>query len=303
MYDLVILGAGPAGLAAAIYAARAELSFLVMEKEFLSGGQIMNTSEVDNYPGCFPTGGYELAEKFRAHAEALGAEFVQKHAVRLEEADGAKRVICEDGTSYETKTVLLAGGAKHRRLGVPGEERLLGRGVSYCATCDGAFFRKREVVVVGGGDVAAEDALFLSRICSKVYLVHRRDTFRAAKALVSRLEEQSNVELIYDSVVETVEGTEAVTSVVVKHLITGEERVLAAAGIFIAVGMQPQTEWLEQTVALDEAGYVRADETCRTSDPAIFAAGDIRTKQLRQVITAAADGANAITSVERYLSR
>ncbi|MGN0505256.1 MAG: thioredoxin-disulfide reductase [Lachnospiraceae bacterium] len=302
MYDLIIVGAGPAGLAAAIYAARAELNFLVLEREMISGGQIINTYEVDNYPGMFHLGGFDLAMKFREHADALGVCFETGCVVRVEEFPGGKRLVCEDGTSYETKTVILAGGAKHRTLGVPGEKELTGMGVSYCATCDGAFFKNKEVAVVGGGDVAVEDALFLARACKKVYVIHRRDSFRAAKTLVSKLTAAENIEILYDCVVEEIKGNGKVEAAAVKNVKTEELREVPVDGIFIAVGMLPETEAFAGVVDTDASGYIIADETGKTSDSAIFAAGDIRTKQLRQVVTAAADGANAITSVERFLT-
>lgn len=302
MFDLIIIGAGPAGLAAAIYAARAELKFIVLEKEMMSGGQIINTYEVDNYPGLYHMGGFDLAMKFREHADALGASFVTGEVERIEAVSGGKKVICKDGTEYETKTVILSGGAKHRKLEVPGEDKLAGSGVSYCATCDGAFFRGKEVAVVGGGDVAVEDALFLARLCKKVYVIHRRDTFRAAKTLVTRLTEAENVELVYDSVVKEIQGNFKVESLLVENKKTKEERTIILDGAFIAVGMLPETKAYEGLVEMDASGYIVADETGVTSDPAVFAAGDIRTKALRQVVTAASDGANAVQSVERYLA-
>ncbi len=302
MYDLIIVGAGPAGLAAAIYAARAELDFVVLEKEMMSGGQIINTYEVDNYPGLFHMGGFDLAMKLREHADALGAKFVTGEVTAVEQVPGGRKIICKDGTSYETKTVILSGGAKHRKLEAPGEEKLTGAGVSYCATCDGAFFRGKEVAVVGGGDVAVEDALFLARICKKVYVIHRRDSFRAAKTLVSRLTAAENVEIIYDSVVKEIKGENKVEALLVENKNTKETREVELSGVFIAVGMLPETKIYEGLVTLDATGYIVADETGITSDPAVFAAGDIRTKALRQVVTAASDGANAITSVERYLA-
>lgn len=302
MFDLIIIGAGPAGLAAAIYAARAELKFIVLEKEIMSGGQIINTYEVDNYPGLYHMGGFDLAMKFREHADALGASFVTGEVERIEAIPAGKKIICKDGTEYETKTVILSGGAKHRKLEVPGEDALAGSGVSYCATCDGAFFRGKEVAVIGGGDVAVEDALFLARLCKKVYVVHRRDTFRAAKTLVTRLAEAENVELVYDSVVKEIQGKFKVESLVLENRKTTEERTIALEGVFIAVGMLPETSAYKGLVELDTAGYIVADETGITSDPAVFAAGDIRTKELRQVVTAASDGANAVQSVERYLA-
>ena len=302
MYDLIIIGAGPAGLTAAIYAARAELKFVVLEKEIMSGGQIINTYEVDNYPGLFHMGGFDLAMKFREHADALGVSFVTGEVEHIESVSGGKKVICKDGTQYETKTVILSGGAKHRTLDVPGEAEFTGSGVSYCATCDGAFFRNKDVAVVGGGDVAVEDALFLARLCRKVYVIHRRDSFRAAKTLVSRLVAAENVEIIYDSVVKEIQGGSKVEAVLLENKKTQEERKVTLDGVFIAVGMLPETKAYENLVALDETGYIIADETGITSDPAVFAAGDIRTKALRQVVTAASDGANAVQSVERYLA-
>ena len=302
MYDLIIVGAGPAGLAAAIYAARAELKFIVLEKEIMSGGQIINTYEVDNYPGFYHMGGFDLAMKFREHADALGASFVTGEVEIIEETSCGKKIICKDGTEYETKTILLSGGAKHRKLEVPGENALAGSGVSYCATCDGAFFRGKEVAVIGGGDVAVEDALFLARLCKKVYVVHRRDSFRAAKTLVSRLVSAENVEIIYDSVVKEIQGKFKVESIVLTNKKTAEEKTVAVDGVFIAVGMIPETKAYEGLVELNSTGYIMADETGITSCPGIFAAGDIRTKELRQVVTAASDGANAVQSVERYLT-
>ena len=302
MYDLIIVGAGPAGLAAAIYAARAELNFIVLEKEMMSGGQIINTYEVDNYPGLYHLGGFDLAMKFREHADALGATFITGEVEKIEETSEGKKIICKDGTEYETKTVLLSGGAKHRKLEVPGEDKLAGSGVSYCATCDGAFFRGKEVAVVGGGDVAVEDALFLARLCKKVYVSHRRDTFRAAKTLVTRLTETENVEIIYDSVVKEIQGNFKVEALQLQNKKTSEERSISLDGVFIAVGMLPETSNYEGLVEVDATGYIVADETGVTSNPGIFAAGDIRTKALRQVVTAASDGANAIQSIERYLA-
>ena len=302
MYDLIIVGAGPAGLTAAIYAARAELNFIVLEKELMSGGQIINTYEIDNYPGLFHMGGFDLAMKFREHADKLGTTFLTSEVEQIKDSENKKTIICKDGTTYESKTVILSGGAKHRKLDVPGEDRLTGSGVSYCATCDGAFFRGKEVAVVGGGDVAIEDALFLSRICKKVYVIHRRDSFRAAKALVSRLLNTENIETVYDSEVKEIQGKLKVEAVLVKNKKTAEERTIFLDGVFIAVGMIPETTAYKGLVELDEAGYVIADETGVTSRKGIFVAGDIRTKALRQVVTAASDGANAVQSAERYLT-
>lgn len=301
IYDVVIIGSGPAGLAAAIYAERAELNAIVIEKNVVSGGQVLTTYEVDNYPGEKGIGGYDLGMKFREHADSLGAEFVEDEVIRIEADGPVKRVVCA-GDTYETKTVIIATGASHRKLGIPGEEELAGMGVSYCATCDGAFFRKKTTAVIGGGDVAIEDAIFLSRLCEKVYLVHRRDELRGAKSLQKKLFSLDNVEIVWDSVPERIQGEDKVESLVVSNVKTGEKRELKLQGVFIAVGITPNSSMFERTVEM-ENGYIKAGEDCASSCPGIFAAGDVRTKALRQIVTAVADGANAITSVERYLTQ
>ena len=315
IYDLVILGSGPAGLGAAIYAQRAELKTLVIEKEMVSGGQVLTTYEVDNYAGLPGIGGFDLGMKFREHADNLGAEFAEDVVLRIEEADaaeldlvraaevtaGLKKVIGENAT-YLARTVIIATGAQHRKLGVPGEEELVGMGVSYCATCDGAFFKNKVTAVVGGGDVAIEDAIFLGRICEKVYLIHRRDELRGAKSLQKKLMEMKNVEILWDTVVDSINGKLKVSTLSLSNKKTGEQRELAVDGVFIAVGISPNTEAFRGTVEMDNGGYIVAGEDGTTSVPGIFAAGDARTKQLRQIITAVADGANCVTSAERYLN-
>lgn len=300
IYDVIIIGSGPAGLSAAIYAQRARLETLVIEKAPMSGGQIINTYEVDNYPGLPGIGGFDLGMKFRSHADAMGASFVTASVKEIKTA-GEHKIVVTEKESYETKTVILAGGASHRKLGVPGEEELMGMGVSYCATCDGAFFKGKTTAVVGGGDVALEDALFLARGCKKVYLIHRRDEFRGAKVLQQRVEETENIEILWDATVEEIKGEEQVEKLLIYNKKKEEQTQLTVDGIFIAVGILPNTEAFQNTVELDESGYVIAGEDGVTSTAGIFAAGDIRTKQLRQVITAASDGANVVTSVERYL--
>ena len=289
MYDVIILGSGPAGLSAAVYAQRARLNTLVIEEKPLSGGQILDTYEVDNYPGLPGISGFELGQKFREHADRLGTEFVNEQVQEIKDQKDMKLVVTEKKT-YETRTLILATGARHRKLSVPGEDKYIGKGVSYCATCDGAFFRDKTVAVAGGGDVALEDALFLARGSEKVYLIHRRDEFRGARILQERVRETENIELILSSEVREIRGEEQVSSVLLHNKKEDTEHELEVQGIFIAVGISPNT------TALDNG------EDTRTSIPGIFAAGDVRTKQLRQVITAAADGANAVTSVERYLS-
>lgn len=300
MYDMIIIGSGPAGLAAAIYGQRAKLSVLVIEKQPMSGGQIINTYDVDNYPGLQGIGGFELASKFRAHADALGAQIVTEDVRSVELSGEKKRVITGEHT-YESRTVLIATGATHRKLSVPGEDTLGGMGVSYCATCDGAFFRGKEVAVVGGGDVALEDALFLARACSRVYLIHRRDELRGAKVLQERVIAAENIEILWDTVVEGIQGDDRVESLALLNKKKDERSILPVQGVFIAVGIQPNSELFRGQVDMDESGYIKAGEDGVTSQPGVFVAGDVRTKQLRQVITAASDGANAVTSVERYL--
>ena len=300
LYDVIILGSGPAGLSAAIYAQRAKLNALVVEAKPLSGGQILDTYEVDNYPGMKGMSGFELGMKFREHADALGVKFYTAQVQEVRNADGWKEVVTDQDT-LQAKTVILAMGANHRKLGVPGEEALGGMGVSYCATCDGAFFKGKTVAVVGGGDVALEDALFLARGCEKVYLIHRREELRGAKILQEQVQQTGNIEILWNSVVKEIQGEGKVEKITVHNNIEETDSQLEVQGVFIAVGIQPNNEAVKDIVELDEQGYVKALEDTVTSQPGIFAAGDIRTKQLRQVITAAADGANAVTSVERFI--
>lgn len=301
IYDLIIIGSGPAGLAAAVYAQRAKLDTLVVEKAMVSGGQVLTTYEVDNYPGLPGISGYDLGIKFREHADRLGARFVEDEVLNIQDGGkGAiKGVVCQ-GNTYEARSLILATGAVHRKLGVPGEEELAGAGVSYCATCDGAFFRNKVTAVIGGGDVAVEDAIFLARMCSKVYLIHRRNELRAAKSLQENLLSLDNVEVIWDTVADSINGDGMVKSLSLTNVKNGQKRELDVQGVFIAVGITPESRAFEGLVDMDH-GYIRAGEDTVTSTPGIFAAGDVRTKPLRQIITAAADGANAITSVERYL--
>ena len=300
LYDVIILGSGPAGLSAAIYAQRAKLNALVVEEKPLSGGQILDTYEVDNYPGMKGMSGFELGMKFREHADALGVKFYTAQVQKVRNADGWKEVVTDQDT-LQAKTIILAMGANHRKLGVPGEEALSGMGVSYCATCDGAFFKGKTVAVVGGGDVALEDALFLARGCEKVYLIHRREELRGAKILQEQVQQTENIEILWNSEVREIQGEGKVEKITVNNNIEETDSQLEVQGVFIAVGIQPNNEAVKDVVELDEQGYVKALENTVTSQPGIFAAGDIRPKQLRQVITAAADGANAVTSVERFL--
>lgn len=300
MYDIIIIGSGPAGLSAAIYAQRACLDTIVIEKNGISGGQVLNTWEMDNYPGFPGVTGFELSRQFREHANKLGARVVQDEVVQVELSGNVKKVVCEEET-YEARCVILASGAHHRTLEVPGEEELRGAGVSYCATCDGAFFRGRTVAVVGGGDAALEDAIFLARMCEKVYIVHRRDKLRGAKRLQERLQALENVEFVWNSETAAIEGNGQVEALRLRQTKTGEERRLDVDGVFIAVGIAPESELYAGQLELDEQGYIRADESGQTSVPGVFAAGDVRTKALRQILTAASDGANCVASAERYL--
>lgn len=299
IYDLVILGAGPAGISAAIYATRSKLNTLWLEKKFVQGGQIVDTYEVDNYPGLPGITGLDLGEAMVKHAEKLGIKPKREPVLSIEEEGGLK-VIRTKKNRYMAKAVILACGAAHRQLGIPGEEELSGMGVSYCATCDGAFFQDGTVAVVGGGNVAVEDAILLSRTCKKVYLVHRRDELRADKVLQDKLFKCANVEMVWDSVPTVIEGSDKVEDIKVRNVKTDEEKAIAVDGVFIAVGILPNTEKFKGLVDLDESGYIIAGEDCVTSTPGIFAAGDIRTKQLRQIVTAVADGANAVISAEKY---
>ncbi|MFU0826042.1 MAG: Thioredoxin reductase [Lachnoclostridium sp.] len=302
IYDLVIIGSGPAGLAAGIYAGRAELDTVIIEKAPMSGGQIINTYEVDNYPGIPGISGFDLSTKFREHCEKMNMKFITGEAVSFKVDNGIKLITLDDGTVYKSKTVIIATGANPRKLGLEGEIRLAGMGVSYCATCDGAFFRNKVTAVVGGGDVAVEDAIFLARLCKKVYIIHRRNEFRAAKTYVHKLMSLENVEIIWDSVVTEINGKEQVENIKIKNVKTQEDKELAVDGIFIAVGNIPNSDVYKDVVQTDQGGYIIAGENCETNVPGVFAAGDVRTKELRQIITAASDGAVSITGVEKYLN-
>lgn len=303
--DVLIIGSGPAGLSAAVYAMRANLSVLVAEKEYRGTGQIAESDQVDNYLGLPRMNGYDLGEAFREHAKNLGAEFYEGMADRFyvqdeKQADVNRiwNVHFTDGRTVQAKAVIYCAGAAHRRLGVDGEDEFAGKGVSYCAVCDGAFYRGKETAVIGGGDTALGDALYLSDLCDKVYLIHRRDEFRGSASAVQQLREKDNVEILTSAAPAKIVGEQTVTALELK-----DGRSIPINGAFVAVGMQPLTEPLRGVVDLDETGYVVADETGVTSAPGFFVAGDVRTKALRQVVTAVSDGANAAVSAAEYLKQ
>ena len=300
MYDLVIIGSGPAGLSAAVYAKRACLSVLVIEKEAFAGGQMVYTEEVDNYLGLNAKSGFELAESFKQHALDLDVSFAEGAVEKIVPKDGKWSLHMESGEDIETKTVLLATGARHRKLGVPGEETFAGVGVSYCATCDGAFFQGKSVAVVGGGDVALEDALYLANICEHVYLIHRRNELRGTKALQNQVFANEKITFLGESEVTEITGDKQVSGISVHNKVTDETKELSVAGVFIAVGMEPQSDLYAPLLSL-EHGYVPAGEDCATEKDGLYVAGDVRTKRLRQIVTAVADGANAVHSIQEYL--
>lgn len=298
IYDAIIVGSGAAGLSAAVYAARAELNFIVIEKIYMGTGQIAESERVDNYLGLYGENGFDLGEKFRAHAEALGTEFVEGDVSEIIPENGIYKLITDEA-EYEAKTVIYAAGASHRKLGIKGEEELAGRGVSYCAVCDGAFYKRKTVAVIGGGDTALGEALYLSDIAQKVYLIHRRDEFRGNRSLCSRVAAKENIEAVMSAVPEEITGESRVDGIVVS--IDGNVKKLDTDGVFVAVGTAPASSPLDGVVKMNGGGYIVAGEDCITSDKGIFAAGDVREKPLRQVITAAADGANSVYSAEKYL--
>ena len=301
VYDVLVIGGGPGGYTAALYAARANLSVMVLEK-LTPGGQMGTTDVIDNYPG-FPegVGGFELALQMQKGAQRFGAQTQLSEVISVELGGTVKQVRTKDGT-YQARTVVLASGAHPRELGLSGEQELRGRGVSYCATCDGMFYRGKTVAVVGGGNTAVSDVLYLSRLCQKVYLIHRRDQLRASKVYLDPLQQAENVEFVWDSQVQKLLYGDVLTVVQVRHKKTGELREIPCDGLFVAVGHVPNTELYQGQVELDQAGYVLADETTQTNLPGVFAVGDLRKKPLRQVITAASDGAVAAHFIEEYVS-
>lgn len=301
MYDVVIIGSGPAGMSAAIYAGRAMLKVALIEKAPMGGGQIINTEQVDNYPGMPGTNGFELGMAMYNHALSTGVEIINGEAAKLENQYGVNNIYMADGTKIETRTVVIATGAHHRSLGVPGEEKYRGRGVSYCATCDGGFFRRKNVAVIGGGDVAVGDALYLANICENVYLINRRKELRASAILQDKMKSYGNISFIPDMVVDEICGNDSVESLVIKDS-DENKQTIKVDGVFMAIGMEPENQLVKDILSLDDNGYVIAGEDGITNVDSIFVAGDLRTKHLRQVVTAVADGACVIKSIEKFLT-
>lgn len=307
IFDVIIVGSGPAGLSAAIYTKRAGLDTLVIEKEYMGAGQIAYSDKVDNYLGIPAVSGFDLGESFRNHAESLGITIEEGEVIRItrisDESDrtvksnpGLWKTELSDGTYKLSKTVIYAAGSHHRHLGIKEEDEFIGKGVSYCAVCDGAFYKDKSVVVAGGGNSALGDALYLSNICADVYIVHRRDEFRGDAITLKKLQERRNVHIITGVNIQSLRGEKKL-----EEVILSDGQVIKANGLFVAIGMEPETEILKAVVKLDANGYVVASEDCVTSAEGFYVAGDVRTKQLRQVITAAADGANAAAQVIKYL--
>ena len=298
-YDLVIIGAGPAGLTAGMYAARARMNVLLLEKA-VPGGQILVTDWIENYPG-FPEGisGFDLSEKMRIQAEEMGLKIETAEVHSLNLSKELKEIILKDRT-ITTKSLIIASGASPKNLGI-GEDKFIGKGVSFCATCDAPFFKEKTVVAVGGGDTAVQEAIFLTKFAKKVYLIHRRDELRAAKILQERAFENNKIEILWDSVATSVEGFFGVENVKIKNIITNEEKVLKADGCFIWVGILPNTSFLNDAVETDEFGFILADTNMQTSVPGVYAVGDVRDTPLRQITTAVGDAAIAALSAEHFI--
>ncbi|MDC0765298.1 thioredoxin-disulfide reductase [Brevibacillus sp. AG] len=299
IYDVIIAGAGPAGMTAAVYTSRANMSTLMLERG-IPGGQMANTEDIENYPGFTSILGPDLSTKMFEHAQQFGAEYAYGEIKEIRDEEPYKRVITGD-KEYLTKSVIVATGAEHRLLGVQGEKELSGRGVSYCAVCDGAFFRNKELVVVGGGDSAVEEAVFLTRFASKVTIVHRRDQFRAQKILQKRAFDNEKIEVIWDTELKEIRGEGKVQAVLLENTKTGEQKEYPADGVFIYVGMDPLTASVRPLGITNDAGYVLTDEKMNTKVKGVFAAGDVREKMLRQVVTATGDGSIAAQSAQHYV--
>ena len=299
MTDIAIIGAGCAGLTSAIYAIRAGLSVKVFEK-YIYGGQIAVSSDIQNYPSIEKIAGPELATNLYNHALNLGADIRFEEIVGVELSGKVKKVITNEG-EYSARSVIIANGVARRKLGCQGEDEFYGRGVSYCATCDGALYKNKNVAIIGGGNTALEDALYLSNICSAVYLIHRRDTFRGSKILADSVIQRNNIKIVYNATVERIDGDKTVNKLYVKDKITSQTCGLDVSAVFVAIGLAPDND-IFKAVGLDSDGYIKAGEDCTTSLPGVFVAGDTRTKLLRQIITAEADGAVAAFQASNYLN-
>ncbi|MGC8965638.1 MAG: thioredoxin-disulfide reductase [Caldimicrobium sp.] len=301
LFDLIIVGAGPAGLTACLYASRSLLKTLLLEKGPV-GGQVIYTDLIENYPG-FPGGisGYELIERIQKQLEDYEYQFLQEEVIDLQEVEEVKEVHLSSGKVLKAKAVILALGAKLRKLGVPGEREFTGRGVSYCAICDGPFFKGEEVAVIGGGNTALQEALYLTKYVKKVYLIHRRETFRATPILQERVKKNPQIEIIVPSVIEEIKGSDKVEKIVYRNLKSNEKRELEVAGVFIFIGHEPETGWLKGKLEMDESGFIIVDREMRTSRPGIFACGDCISKKFRQIINACGEGAVAALNAEEYI--
>lgn len=301
MYDIIIIGAGPAGLAAAVYGQRAEKKTLLIDEKGY-GGQIINTPEIENYPAIQKISGFDFANNLYQQASDLGAELTFEKAVGIE-SKGDIKIVKTEGGAYEAKAVIIATGAKNRPLGLDREEELTGRGVAYCATCDGAFYRGKTVAVIGGGNTALEDAEVLSGLANKVYLIHRRDAFRGEEANVKRIQAKENVEILLNKIPTALLGEDKISGLEIRDKLTGEKTILTLDGVFVAIGQMPDNAAFAELISLDDKGYVTAGEDCLTKSDGIFVAGDCRTKKVRQLATAVADGAVAALAAVEYVNQ
>lgn len=299
-YDVIIVGGGPAGYTAALYSARANLKTLLIER-FFAGGQMATTEVMENYPGFEePIGGIELAMRMENQAKKFGAEIKNEEVVELN-IDGDEKIVKTSKSEYTCKSIILGMGGSPRKLGFPAETEFMGRGVSYCAVCDGSFYRGQEVAIIGGGDTAVEDAVYLSRLCSKVYIIHRRDELRAAKTLQDEVVNNPKIEIVWDSVIRNINGETFVENIDISNKKTAQERTIPVSGVFVAIGTIPNAVLIKDKIKLSDSGYILTDENMQTSVSGVFACGDIREKMLRQVVTAASDGAIAAYSAEKYI--